>query len=258
MRENGLQRGVDQGALLVGTWVTMIRNPAIMSLLKAVGADFVRVDMEHTGMSMETIADMALMARSIDLPMVVRPPAANREWITRLLDVGVWNILCPQVESSEHAAAIVAASRYAPMGCRGIGGLGPAMDFLPPQSAAEHRMHANRQVFITVMLETARAFEDLDAIAAMDGIDALTLGPGDLAQELRVAGTADEARIVDSKRDEIFAACRKHGKTAAMLVGDPAQVRRYIEAGVTMFTYSSDVEILHSGFRRAVASIRAA
>ncbi len=86
----------------------MVRNPAILSLLKAAGLDFARVDMEHSSPSMETIADMALVARAIDFPIAVRPPKANREWITRLLGAGVWNLHCPQVENADHAREIVA------------------------------------------------------------------------------------------------------------------------------------------------------
>jgi len=83
-------------------------------------------------MTMETIADMALLARALDFPIAVRPPKANREWVTRLLDAGVWNIHCPQVKTADEAAAIVAATRYAPWGSRGMGGLGPATDFETP------------------------------------------------------------------------------------------------------------------------------
>ena len=102
-----MRAGVARGELQIGTWVNMARNPAILSLLKAAGLDFARVDMEHSSPSMETIADMALLARAIDFPIAVRPPKANREWITRLLDAGVWNLHCPQVESTAHAAEIV-------------------------------------------------------------------------------------------------------------------------------------------------------
>jgi 2-keto-3-deoxy-L-rhamnonate aldolase RhmA len=77
--------------------------------------------MEHSTPSIETIANMALLARGLDFPIAVRPPTASREWITRLLDVGVWNLHCPQVESAHHAAGIVAASR-APRGRRGNAG----------------------------------------------------------------------------------------------------------------------------------------
>ena len=126
MRANPMRAGVARGELQIGTWVNMVRNPAILPLLKAAGLDFARVDMEHSSPSMETIADMALLARALDFPIAVRPPKANREWITRLLDAGVWNLHCPQVETADHAREIVAASRYAPRGLRGNGGLGPA------------------------------------------------------------------------------------------------------------------------------------
>ena len=152
----------------------------------------------------------------------MRPPKANREWITRLLDAGVWNLHCPQVESAAHAREIVAASRYAPRGLRGNGGLGPSTDFETNGSVAERRAFANDEVFVTVMFETQAAFADLDEIAAMDGIDALTLGPADLAQDMGVFGTPDQARALDEKRDLILAAARKHGKTCSMLVSSAA------------------------------------
>jgi 2-keto-3-deoxy-L-rhamnonate aldolase RhmA len=111
-------------------------------------------------------------------------------------------------------------------------------------------------VFVTVMLETARAFDDLDQIAAMDGIDALTLGPNDLAQDLGVTGTPDQSRVLDEKRDLILAAANKHGKTCAMLVTSAEQGRQWKDAGALLLAYASDVDVLHSGFSRAMAEIK--
>ena len=256
MRGNPMRAGVARGELQLGTWINMIRNPAVLPLLKAAGLDFARVDMEHSSPSMETIADMALVARAIDFPIAVRPPKANREWITRLLDAGVWNLHCPQVESADHAREIVAASRYAPQGLRGNGGLGPATDFLATGTVAERRAFANREVFVTVMFETEAAFAHLDAIAAMDGIDALTLGPADLAQDMGVFGTPDQARALDEKRDLILAAAKKYGKTCSMLVATAAQAKQWKEAGALLLVYLSDVEMLQQGFAQAMAGIR--
>jgi 2-keto-3-deoxy-L-rhamnonate aldolase RhmA len=256
MRGNPMRAGVERGEVQIGTWVNMVRNPAILPLLKAAGLDFARVDMEHSPPSMETIADMALVARAIDFPIVVRPPKANREWITRLLDAGVWNIHCPQVESVAHAREIVAASRYAPRGLRGNGGLGPSTDFETTGTVNERRAYANSQVFVTVMFETAAAFDDLDAIAAMDGIDALTLGPADLAQDLGVFGTPDQTRVLDEKRDLILAAARKHGKTCSMLVSSAEEAQKWKALGALLLSYWSDAEMLHHGFAQAMKRIR--
>jgi len=247
---------VKRGELQFGTWVTLVRNPSILSLLKAAGLDYARVDMEHSAATMETIADMAVLARALDFPIAVRPPKANREWITRLLDVGVWNIHCPQVENKEHAAEIVAASRYAPRGLRGNGGLSAATDFETAGTVAERRAYANEQVFITAMLETEAAFKDLDAIAGMDGIDALTVGPADLAQDMGVFGKPEQAKALDEKRDLILAACRKHKKVASMLVNSAEQAQQWKKEGALLLAYSSDVEILHSGFSQAMARIK--
>jgi len=256
MQANPMRAGIERGEVQIGTWITMVRTPTILALLKAAGLDFARVDMEHTSLTIETIADMAVLARALNFPIAVRPPKANREWITRLLDVGVWNLHCPQVESAAHAAEIVAASRYAPRGLRGNGGPGVATDFDTTGTVMERREFANRQVFVTVMLETDAAFADLDAIAAMDGIDALTLGPADLAQDLGVFGSPDQARVLDERRDLILAAAKKHGKTCAMLASSFEQVQQWKQAGALLLAYSSDAEVLRSGFSQAMARIK--
>ena len=78
MSGNAYRERAERGEVQIGTWVTMIRTPAILTLLQAAGLDFVRVDMEHSSFSMETVADMATLARALDFPMVVRPPEGNR------------------------------------------------------------------------------------------------------------------------------------------------------------------------------------
>lgn len=256
MRGNRMRAGVERGEVQIGTWVTLVRTPSILMLLKAAGVDYARVDMEHTAASIETIGEMAAMARALDFPIAVRPPVANREWITRLLDVGVWNIHCPQVESAKHAAEIVAASRYAPRGLRGNGGLSAATEFDATISQTERRAFANREVFITAMIETAAAFDELDAIAGMDGIDALTLGPADLAQDLGVFGKPEQGKVIDEKRDLIVETARRHGKTSAMLCFSPEEVQHWKEQGALLLAYSSDVEILHKGFRDAMKKLK--
>src|SRR3989442_3315483 len=97
MNDNAYRVRAERGHVQIGTWVTMIRTPAVLTLLQAAGLDFARVDMEHSPFSMETVADMAVLARALDLPLVVRPPDGHREWITRLLDDRVMNLHLPQV-----------------------------------------------------------------------------------------------------------------------------------------------------------------
>jgi len=234
----------------------MLRNPASMTMFKETGIDFVRLDMEHSGPSIETIADFAAMGRALDLPVMVRPPEANREWITRLLDLGIFNILCPQVDTPEQAAEIVAASRYTPRGSRGMGGATPGNDFDVSMPVLDRLKFTNDQVFITVLFESAQAFEHLDDIASMDGIDSLSIGPQDLAQDLGVFGTPDQDRVLDEKRAEILAATKKHGKTCSMMATSAAQTHQLRDDGVLIVNYSSDVNMLIDGYKAALSELR--
>jgi len=244
---NGYRTRAERGDVQLGTWITLIRTPAVLTLLKAAGLDFVRVDMEHSPFSMETVADMATLARALDFPMVVRPPEGNREWITRLLDAGVWNLHIPQVDTPEQAAEVAACAHYAPAGERGMYGFGPHTEYrtLPP---AEHMAAANARVHVTIMLETRRAFDRLDEIAAVPGIDALTIGPTDLAQDLGVLGTPTQRQVLDQYRRRLVEAARKHGKAVAMVTDSVEGVRQMIALGATIINYSSDAAVLRGGY----------
>lgn len=115
---NPLKAALADGRVQIGTWINLVRNPAILPLLKAAGLDYARMDMEHSSPSIETVADAAVLARALAFPLIVRPPVGSREWITRLLDVGVWGLHIPQVDTPDTArswspAAAAAGQRSA-------------------------------------------------------------------------------------------------------------------------------------------------
>src|SRR5256885_5530335 len=213
--ENLYRVRAERGEVQIGTWVNMIRTPSFLMLLRAAGLDFARIDMEHSPFSMETVADMATLARALNFPLVVRPPDGNREWITRLLDAGVWNLHVPQVDTPEQAAAVAAASHYQPLGERGMYGFGPHTGYVarPP---AEHMALANARVHVTAMLETKDAFDRLDAIASVPGIDALPIRPPDLAQNHGVLGTPSQKPVLADYPGRLPEAARQHRQQGAM------------------------------------------
>jgi 2-keto-3-deoxy-L-rhamnonate aldolase RhmA len=255
MTENRMRARAERGEIQIGTWITMIRTPGVLTLLQAAGLDFARIDMEHGAFSMETVADMAALARALDFPLVVRPPEGNREWITRLLDAGVPNLHIPQVDTPEQAQQVARAARYAPLGERGMYGFGPHTGYRP-RPITEHMVSTNAQVHVTVMLETRRAFERLDEIAAVPGIDALTLGPSDLAQDLGVLGTPAQRGVIDEYRRRLVETARRHGKGVAMLTDTVEGVREMIALGVTLINYASDTAVLRAGYTSVIGAIR--
>ena len=256
MLENRLKKRLLKGEFQVGTWINLIRNPSSLTLFKESGLDFVRIDMEHSGPSVETVAAFASLGRALDFPVMVRPPEANREWITRLLDLGIYNLHCPQLETPDQAIEIVKASRYFPQGLRGMGGASPANDFDISMPMKDRLKFSNDQIFITVMFESAQGLRNIDEITAIDGIDAITLGYQDLAQDLGVLGKPEQDDVLNQKRDLVIAAAKKHGKACAMMVNSVEQANHWRDQGVMLINYTSEVDILLSGYRDVLAQIR--
>ena len=169
--------------------------------------------------------------------MLTTLPEGNREWITRLLDAGVWNL---------HATRRWANGTY---------GDGPHTKFRT-QPPAEHLATANARVHVTAMLETKRAFERLDEIASVPGIDALTIGPTDLAQDLGVPGTPSQHQALNEHRCGLVEIARKHGKAVAMLTDSVESVRQMIAIDATIINYSSDAAVLRASYSAVADEIR--
>jgi 2-keto-3-deoxy-L-rhamnonate aldolase RhmA len=255
---NPMRAALAAGQVQIGTWINLARNPAILVLLKSAGLDYARLDMEHSSPSIETVADMAVLGRALSFPLVVRPPEGNREWITRLLDVGVWGLHVPQVDTPEIARRIAAAARYAPAGDRGMAGLSPGTDFAVDLTPSERLAHLNQQVHVTAMLESAQAFEHLDEIVATPGIDAFTIGPTDLAQDLGVFGTPNQSEVLDAHRRRLLAAAATHHKQVAMLVDTLEEAEKWITEGVTLIAYASDTAVLRQAYATAAQRLKPA
>jgi 2-keto-3-deoxy-L-rhamnonate aldolase RhmA len=257
MRTNPMKEGLAKGEAQIGSWVNMVRNPAILQIMKSAGMDFARVDIEHSTPSMETIGNFALLSRALGFPITVRPPEGNREWITRLLDAGVWCLHIPQVDTPEIAEEVANASHYAPDGLRGMAGFGPGTDY-EHGPLGETQNFINQQIHVTIMFESQQSFDHLDEIMSVPGIDAVTLGPSDLAQELGVFATPDQAKVIDEYRTRLIEGAVKHGKQVSMLVSSIEQGEQWIKAGAKIICYSSEVEMLSRGMAEGAERLHAA
>jgi 2-keto-3-deoxy-L-rhamnonate aldolase RhmA len=121
----------------------------------------------------------------------------------------------------------------------------------------ETQRFLNAQIHLAIMFESQQAFDNIDAIMSVPGIDAVTLGPSDLAQELRVFGTPDQGKVIDEYRTRLIEAAARHGKDVSMLVGSIEQGEQWIRAGAKIICYSSEVEILRRGIMEAAKRLHA-
>lgn len=257
VRPNPFTRELNSGRCLLGTWLMSARSATMLNVLRLSGLDFVKVDMEHTPISLETVAEMALLSRALDFSLVVRPPDSGRVWINRLLDAGVWNLYVPQIHNADMARRLVRVARYAPLGNRGTFEPGPQDDYCDPGEPSAQLPALDRQVHLTVMLESIEAFDNLDEIASVPGIDALAIGPADLAQELGIYQKAEEREVIRHYQARLLASARRHGKQVEIGVWSTREAREWRDRGAQILTYMTDTMVVRERYAEAVEAFRA-
>ncbi len=237
----------DRKAPALGSGVLEIATPGIGQILKAAGCDFAFVDMEHSGFDIGTIKQVLRYMQAADLPAMVRPPSQAYHHIARCLDVGAEGLILPMVETAEQTREIVACMKYPPRGRCGVG-LGVAHDRYTAGSPAPKLRAANRNTVCILLIESRAAVENIEAIAAVPGVDALWVGHFDLSCDLGKPGdfaTPDFKKAVA----RVLAAAKARGIRCGRTTADIRTGRALLKAGYDMICYGMDVELL----RRTVA-----
>jgi 2-dehydro-3-deoxyglucarate aldolase/4-hydroxy-2-oxoheptanedioate aldolase len=198
---------------------------------------------------------MIAASRGAGIDVIVRVPEIRREAILKPLDSGAVGLLIPQVNTAEQAAEIVQHAKYPPWGNRGAA-TRRAHSRYAAVDAATFLKQANEETFIAVQAETVEAIDNIDSIAAVEGIDAVFCGPMDLSISLGIPGDVNHPREVEAV-DKMVEACRRHGKPSGILMFDPAHLRPWIDKGMRFIAYSSDVNMIADAASSALQELRA-
>ena len=194
MPEKSMKEKLAAAELVLCMNLRLARSVDIAMVAKAGGYDALYVDMQHAPYSIETTATICAAALGIGITPLVRVPNHDAQWMSRVLDGGAQGVILPDVNTSAQAEAIVSACRFPPLGKRSVMGLGPALGYRSvPLSELNPKLNAETAVI--VMLETGEGIENCDAIAAVDGIDVLLIGSGDLTTDLGIPGQVDHPRL---------------------------------------------------------------
>lgn len=240
------------GEKLVGTMVTL-PTPATAEILAEVGFDWLFVDGEHGPLETSDLLAI-LQAVGSKIPCVVRVPTADEVWIKKVLDLGAAGIIAPQVNTAEHAARVVSWSRYAPIGTRGVG-LARAHGYgLRFQQYVES---ANDEVAVIVQAEHVTAVENIDAIAAVPGIDAVLLGPYDLSASLGKMGQVGDHKVV-AAIDRITAACQAARIPLGYFGVSADAIQPYVDQGYSLIVAGVDTLFLSGAAKRMLNQMREA
>ncbi|GIT81903.1 2,4-dihydroxyhept-2-ene-1,7-dioic acid aldolase [Leifsonia sp. LS1] len=225
---------------LYGMW-SCAGSPLVAEICAGSGLDIVLIDGEHSPVGLESIlAQLQAIAAYPAVP-VVRAPIGDPVVLKQLLDLGAQNILVPMVDSVEEATAMVRAVRYPPHGVRGVGSAlarSSRWSRIP-----DYLARANDLVSLTVQIETVDALEAAGAIAGVDGVDALLVGPADLAASMGLLGQQNHPRVIDAV-EHVIEAGRAAGTPVGVNAFDPATADRYAAAGAAYLLVGSDVTLL--------------
>jgi len=256
MRPNPIKARLAQGGAAFGTMAFEFFTPSLAQIVAAAGAQFLLYDMEHSGIGVETMKAQFAACRGLDLVPLVRVPATEYHFVARMLDAGAMGIMVPMVETAEQAARIVSYTRYPPHGRRGAAfGVAPHDDYLGGD-VTETMAAAHERTLVICLVETATGIENVDAIAAVPGVDVVWLGHFDLTNFLGIPAQFSHPRYLAAV-DALVAACNRHHKTPGFLAADDAWAADYRAKGFRMLAYGVDVVLLQRALAAGLAKLSA-
>ena len=239
---NPFKRALRAGRPQIGLWSSLASHLSV-EVVAGAGFDWLLLDMEHAPNELPMVHSQLQAASLGTAHPIVRPPWNDMVVIKRLLDVGVQSLLIPYVQSEEEARNAVAFTRYPPHGVRGFAtgpranNYGRITDYV--QTYAE-------ELCVLVQVETRQGLDNLEAIAGVDGVDGVFIGPADLAAALGHAGDLKHPEVQAAIEDAIGRLIAV-GKPPGILTGDEQLARRYLELGCLFTAVGSDLALLARG-----------
>lgn len=235
----------------LGTWI-LSANPLVAEAMGHAGFDWAVVDMEHGPADLAAVVHMLQALASTRLVPVVRVPWNEPVVVKRVLDAGALTVMFPFVQSADEARAAVAATRYPPEGVRGMIGMSRASRF---GTVPNFIRNANRTVGVIVQIESRTAVEAVEAIAAVPGVDALFVGPLDLAGSLGLGGDVSAAPVVEHINRAV-AASHRAGKPIGVIGTEPQAVAQFRAMGFDYLAIGSDLGLMMSSALAAIRALR--
>ena len=222
-----------KGQLLIGTLVSL-PSPEVTEILAQTGYDWLFIDAEHGAFNPQQA--QAMLQAAGDCPCIIRVPSGDEVWIKKALDIGAAGIIVPQVHTAEQAKQIVKSCKYSPQGTRGVG-IGRAHQY--GTGFENYIKTANRNTAVILQAESRAAIDNIHAIAAIKGVDAILIGPYDLSASLGKIGQVKDKTVV-SAINKVIRACQAANVRLGYFGVNADAVKPYIKKGFTLITVGVD------------------
>ncbi|MDO9285975.1 MAG: 4-hydroxy-2-oxoheptanedioate aldolase [Aquabacterium sp.] len=237
---NRFKAAMQAGTPQIGLWVGLADANAAEALA-GTGYDWLLLDGEHAPNDPRSILQQLRAVAPYPVQPVVRPVVGDVALVKQYLDIGAQTLLIPMIDTAEHAALMVQAMRYAPAGIRGMGAaLARASRY---NQVDDYLALADAQMCLLVQAETRLAVQNLQAIVDTEGVDGVFFGPADLSASMGYPGQPGHPEVVKTMLDGI-ATVRKAGKAPGILMTDPTQAQRYLDAGALFVAVGVDTLLL--------------
>lgn len=254
MKSNKLKQVLAEGRIPVGHMVWEFGTRGIAKILESAGLDFVLIDMEHSCIEIERVADLIAWLKATPIAPFVRVPQCMYHFMARVMDAGALGVMVANVETPEQAQSVVDAIKYAPLGKRGVG-LGTShTDFLVPDPVLYFQESNLNSTFIC-QIESPIGVANVEAIAAVEGVDILWVGHFDLSQSMGIPGQFHDPRFLDAIQKVVDTA-RAHGKHAGIQPGNMQQAEEWLKIGFNVISWTADSAIYRQALTAGIAQLR--
>jgi 4-hydroxy-2-oxoheptanedioate aldolase len=239
MQSNVFKHAIAAGKLQIGLWSSLCSNVAA-EIISDSGFDWILLDTEHSPNEIPDLVGQLQAIQGSDATPIIRPAWNDAVLAKRALDIGAQSLLFPYVQNAEEAKRAVASTRYPPQGIRGVSVASRASRY---GRTPEYLTKANAEICVLVQVETRPALKEIEAIAKVEGIDGVFIGPSDLAASLGHLGNPQHPEVQKAIEDA-GKRLKALGKPAGILTSNEDEARRYIGWGYLFVAVGADVGLL--------------
>src|SRR4029078_9124652 len=239
MPRNHFKHAIAKGQLQVGLWCSLC-SPVAIEIVSHSGYDWLLLDTEYSPDDVTVILGQLQAAQAGTASAIVRPAWNDMVLIKRYLDIGAQTLLLPCVQTPEEARRAVEATRYPPNGVRGITGSGRASRY---GRGKDYLKNASSEICVLVQVETREALKQIEAIASVDGVDGVFIGPNDLSASFGHIGNGGRPEVQGAREDAVRR-LKKIGKPAGILTPNEEEAKKFIQWGSSFVAGASDLGLL--------------
>ena len=248
---NHFKRAIAAGKAPVGAWLVSAA-PSAAEALGCIGFDFLVVDMEHTPLDTPQMVGILQTIAGTSAQAIVRPPWNDVVMVKRVLDVGAQSLLFPFVQNADEAKRAVASTRYPPDGVRGVAAMHRGSRY---GTVPNYQKRAHEEICVIVQIETMTAFDQLEAIAAVPGVDSIFIGPADLSASMGFLGDMGNSAVQEKLRAGAQT-CKRLGKPCGIVGANPEIVANFLDYGFSWVAVGSDLAMLASRATEYLGAVR--